>query len=65
MKTIFNKETIKIISNENGGTTEYDYNYFAEGFEEWATNLEIDLADTGDLKQYLEESGYKVEIVEV
>jgi len=65
MKTMFNKKSIKIISKDSGGIAEYDYDYFAEGFEEWAENLDIDLPDVEDLKQYLDEEGYNTEIEEL
>lgn len=52
-------KNLKIIINESGGNTEYDYQYFKEGFEEWAKNLDAFLTEE-NLKQYLAECGYKV-----
>lgn len=64
MKTIFNQDLIKITTKENGGNVEYDYNYFKEGFEEWADNLDITLADEEHLREYINECGYKIKNIE-
>ena len=56
----FNKDEIIILVRENGGDTEYKYEFFKEDFEEWARDLEVTLASTEDLKEYLVECGYKV-----
>lgn len=65
INTHFNKETLIIICRENGGDIEYKYDYFKEGFEEWANDLDVSLADTDQLREYLTECGYKVlEIIE-
>jgi len=65
LDTYFDKNTLKIMVSESGGDNEYNYEYFAEGFEEWAEDLDITIADTDHLEQYLGECGYKViEIVE-
>lgn len=60
LDTYFDKEKLIIITNENGGMNEYKYEYFQEGFEEWANDLEITIADAEHLKRYLAECGYQV-----
>lgn len=50
---------IIITTNENGGMNEYKYDFFKEGFEEWAEKLDADHSKE-NLKEYLIECGYKV-----
>lgn len=65
LDTMFDKEKIIIRTKGSGGDNENNYEYFAEGFEEWAEDLDITIADMDHLEQYLGECGYKViEIVE-
>lgn len=52
-------ENLIIITNESGGMNEYEYEYFKEGFEEWAKDLDA-LPTEENLRQYLIECGYKV-----
>ena len=52
-------ENLIIITNENGGIQEYGYEYFKEGFEEWAKDLDAFLTEE-NLRQYLIECGYKI-----
>lgn len=60
LDTYFDKEKLSIITNENGGMNKYKYEYFQKGFEEWANDLEITIADAEHLKRYLVECGYQV-----
>ena len=60
LNTNFNKDSIRILCNESGGNVEYSYNYFKGGFEEWADELDLTLADTNHLEQYIKECGYNV-----
>lgn len=60
LDTHFDRNKIVILARENGGDVEYKYNFFKEGFEEWANDLDVTLADTDHLREYLTECGYKV-----
>ena len=60
LKTHFNKEKLIITCRESGGNIDYSYEFFREGFEEWAAELDIFIADTHHLERYLVECGYKV-----
>ena len=48
-----------IITNESGGMNEYKYEFFKEGFEEWAEEFDAHHTEE-NLRQYLIECGYKV-----
>jgi hypothetical protein len=52
-------KNLKIIINENGGNEEYEYDFFQEGFEEWAESLDADKTEE-NLKRYLTECGYNI-----
>jgi len=65
LSTHFDKEKLVITCREYG-QVDYTYEFFKEGFEEWAKSVELDLADTDHLKRYITECGYDViEIKEV
>ena len=52
-------ENLKVMIKENGGNEEYNYNFFKDGFEEWAENLDADHTKE-NLRRYLGECGYNV-----
>ena len=60
LKTDFNKEKLIIITSENGGNVEYNYEFFKEDFEKWCNKLDVFIANAQHLKQYLNECGYNV-----
>lgn len=54
-------KNVIITSRESGGNVDYKYDFFKEGFEEWARNLNASEPYGSDLlRQYLIECGYKV-----
>ncbi len=66
LNTHFDKERLIITCKESGGSVNYSYEFFREGFEEWAAELDIFIADTHHLERYLVECGYNVvEITEL
>lgn len=60
LRTYFYEENLTIVCKENGGSVRYDYQFFKEGFEEWAAELKIKIADIDDLIRYVTECGYNV-----
>lgn len=56
----FDKKRLIITCRESGGDVDYSYEFFKEGFEEWARSVDLGLADAHHLKRYLTECGYKV-----
>ena len=59
LSTHFDKEKLVITCREYGHV-DYTYNFFKEGFEEWAKSVDLDLADIDHLKRYITECGYNV-----
>ena len=60
LKTDFDIERLIITTSENGGMSEYTYDYFKEDFEAWSKKLKIILASIEHLRRYLLECGYNV-----